>query len=173
MIMSVLRFISLTIIKEIFILCLIVPAFSFAGSENIGKSFPNEELKTLNGDTFDMASITKPAIVSFWSTTCIPCIKELNAINDKYDFWKKEYKIEVYAISTDDARFSSRVPLIVEKKRWKFPIYTDQEKKMFKALNIVNNPYTIIINKAGKIVYEHTSYKEGDEDELIKIIKGL
>ena len=40
-------------------------------------------------------------------------------------------------------------------------------------LNIVNNPYTIIINSSGKIVYEHTSYKEGDEEELIKIIKEL
>ena len=81
--------------------------------------------------------------------------------------------MEVYAISTDDARFASRVPAIVNKKDWKFPVYTDQEKKIFKALNIVNNPYTIIINSSGKIVYEHTSYKEGDEDELIKIIKEL
>jgi len=173
MIMSVLRVISLTIIKEIFILCLIVPAFAFAGSENIGKSLPNEELKTLNGDTFDMASITKPAIISFWSTTCIPCIKELNAINNKYDSWKKQYKLEVYAISTDDARFASRVPIIVNNKQWKFPVYRDQEKRFFKALNVVNNPYTIVVNSSGKIVYEHTSYKEGDEDELIKIIKEL
>ena len=146
---------------------------SFVGSGNLGKLLPDEEVKTLNGSKVELKSITKPAIISFWSTTCIPCIKELNAINSKYDSWKQEHNLEVYAISTDDARFASRVPTIVNKKDWKFPVYTDQEKKIFKALNIVNNPYTIIINSSGKIVYEHTSYKEGDEEELIKIIKEL
>ena len=147
--------------------------FSFIGSSNVGKFLPNEELKTISGSKVELNSITKPAIISFWSTTCIPCIKELNAINSKYDSWKKEHKLEVYAISTDDARFASRIPAIVNKKQWKFPVYTDQEKKLFKALNIVNNPYTVIVNSSGKIIYEHTSYKEGDEEELIKIIKEL
>ena len=146
---------------------------SFVGAGNIGKSLPKEEVKTLNGNKVDITSITGPAIISFWSTTCIPCIKELNAINSKYDSWKKKYNLEVYAISTDDARLASRVPVIVNKKQWQFPVYTDHDKKLFKGLNIVNNPYTIVINKSGKIVYEHKSYKEGDEDELIKIIKDL
>ena len=65
------------------------------------------------------------------------------------------------------------IPAIVNKKQWKFPVYSDQEKKVFKALNIVNNPYTIVVNSTGRIVYEHSSYKEGDEEELIRIIKGL
>ena len=79
----------------------------------------------------------------------------------------------MYAISTDDARFASRIPAIVNKKEWKFPVYSDQEKKLFKALKIVNNPYTIIVDKHGKIVYEHKSYKEGDEEELINVIKEM
>ncbi len=146
---------------------------SFVGDSNIGKLLPNEELKTIDGSKVQLSSITKPAIISFWSTTCIPCIKELNAINSKYDSWKKEHKLEVYAISTDDARFASRIPAIVNKKEWKFPVYSDQEKKLFKALKIVNNPYTIVVNSTGRIVYEHTSYKEGDEEELIRTIKEL
>ena len=146
---------------------------SFVGSGNLGKPLPNEEVKTLNGSKVELKSITKPAIISFWSTTCIPCIKELNAINSKYDSWKQKHNLEVYAISTDDARFAPRVPAIVNKKDWKFPVYTDQEKKIFKALNITSNPYTIIINSSGKIIYEHKSYREGDEDELIKIISEI
>ena len=50
---------------------------------------------------------------------------------------------------------------------------TDREKSIFKALNVTNNPYTIVVDKKGKIVYEHASYKEGDEDELIKVVKEL
>tara|TARA_Y100000766_G_C18910630_1_gene608181 strand:+ start:1640 stop:2155 length:516 start_codon:yes stop_codon:yes gene_type:complete len=161
-------------LKSIFILFVsALVTVSFVGSDNIGKTLPNKELKKLNGDGVNLKLISKPAIISFWSTTCIPCIKELNAINEKYDSWKKEFGTEVYAISTDDPRFAARVPVIVNKKEWKFPVYTDHDKQLFKALNIVNNPYTIIVDKDGKIVYEHKSYKEGDEEELIKIIKNM
>lgn len=163
------KFLKSGIILFLFVTILV----SFVGSGNLGKPLPNEEVKTLNGSKVELKSITKPAIISFWSTTCIPCIKELNAINSKYDSWKQKHNLEVYAISTDDARFAPRVPAIVNKKDWKFPVYTDQEKKIFKALNITSNPYTIIINSSGKIIYEHKSYREGDEDELIKIISEI
>tara|TARA_B100001540_G_scaffold295396_1_gene296141 strand:- start:2350 stop:2865 length:516 start_codon:yes stop_codon:yes gene_type:complete len=146
---------------------------SFKDSGNVGKYLPDEQVKALTGEKIDLKSITKPAVISFWSTTCIPCIKELNAINSKYDQWKKGVEMEVYAISTDDARYSSRVPALVDKKQWKFPVFTDHEKKLFKVLNVSTNPYTIVVNTSGKIVYEHNSYKEGDEKELIKIIKEL
>ena len=161
-------------LKSIFILFVSALVISsFVGPDNIGKTLPNKELKKLNGDGVNLKLISKPAIISFWSTTCIPCIKELNAINKKYDSWKKEFGAEVYAISTDDPRFAARVPVIVNKKEWKFPVYTDHDKQLFKALNIVNNPYTIIVDKDGKIVYEHKSYKDGDEKELIEIIKKM
>lgn len=159
--------------KSLIILFAAAITLAFVGAGNIGKQLPKVETKTMEGKAFDVSSIKKPAIISFWSTTCVPCIKELNAINDKYDAWKKGVDFEVYAISTDDPRFAARVPLIVEKKGWKFPVLKDQEKGFFKALNVTNNPYTVVVDKSGKIVYEHASYKEGDEMELFNILKGL
>lgn len=159
--------------KLLFAVLITVFSFAFIDGGNIGKQLPKTQMKTLEGKTFDISSVNKPAIISFWSTTCIPCIKELNAINSKYDTWKKEASFEVYAVSTDDARLAPRVPLIAKKKGWKFPVLTDQEKKAFAALGVSNNPYTIVVDKNGKIVYEHASYKEGDEDELIKQVKAL
>jgi len=150
-----------------------ISCLSFVGGGNIGKDLPKAQLKHLDGKVFSTQKIKKPAIISFWSTTCIPCIKELIAINGKYDDWKKSADFEVYAVSTDDERYASRVPIIAEKKGWKFPVLTDREKSIFKALNVTNNPYTIVVDKKGKIVYEHASYKEGDEDELIKVVKEL
>ena len=156
-----------------FIIPLVISTTSFVDSGNTGKLLPSKVLKKLNGDAVNLDLISKPAIISFWSTTCIPCIKELNAINKKYDSWKKEFGIEVYAVNTDDVRFRAGIPVIVNKRAWKFPVYTDNEKQLFKVMNIVNNPYTIIVDKHGKIVYEHKSYKEGDEEELINVIKEM
>jgi peroxiredoxin len=151
-------------------------SISFIGDGNMGKAFPSVEIKTLKGEVIKTNSFVetgKPVIVSFWSTTCVPCIKELNAINAKYTEWKKETGLEVYAISTDDARFQARVPLIASKKKWQFPVLLDGSKKLFTALGVSTNPYTVVLDKTGQIVYEHNSYVDGDDEELIKVIRGL
>jgi len=154
------------------ILIIAVLSLAFVSGGNIGKAFPSVKFKNLEGVEQKIAK-DKPVIISFWSTTCVPCIKELNAINGKYDAWKKTAKFEVYAVSADDERFAARVPLIAQKKGWKFPVLTDQQKAAFKALNVTNNPYTVVLDKNGKIVYEHASYVEGDEEVLIQKIKSL
>ena len=53
--------------------------------------------KELNEDNFYH-------ILSFWATWCVPCINELDALNEVYDELSKELKFKVYAISTDDSR---------------------------------------------------------------------
>lgn len=161
--------------KKLGILILSVTLLSFVGSKNVGKQLPSVQLKNLSNKVVNSTTITKgkPVIISFWSTTCIPCIKELSAINEKYDAWKKETGLEVIAISTDDPRFSAKVPLIAQKKGWKFPVVKDDTKSFFKQLSIKANPYTIVVDKTGKIVYEHASYKPGDEEQLIQKIRSL
>ena len=44
----------------------------------------NQEAKVIS--TRDLVDGT-PMIISFWSTTCKPCIMELNAINDNLYDW--------------------------------------------------------------------------------------
>ncbi|MBL56976.1 MAG: thiol:disulfide interchange protein [Flavobacteriales bacterium] len=159
--------------KCIILVLITILNLSFIGGGNQGKILPSVEFKMLDGTVFNSKKIKRPAVLTFWSTTCVPCIKELMAINSKYSEWKKSTDFEVYAISTDDERYATRVPLIVERKGWQFPILRDKERLMFKALGVSNNPYTVVVDQKGKIVYEHTSYKEGDEDRLIEIIKEL
>jgi cytochrome oxidase Cu insertion factor (SCO1/SenC/PrrC family) len=38
-------------------------------------------------------------------------------------------------------------------------------------LNFQNVPFTIIVDKNGKVVYQHSGYEEGGEDELYEKIK--
>lgn len=162
--------------KLVFALPAILLLFAFVNGTNMNKQLPEASLKKMDGTVLaskDLFKTGKPAVISFWSTTCVPCIKELIAINKKYDAWKKETGAEVYAISTDDERFVARVPVIVKKKGWKFPVLLDTSKDLFKKLGATNNPYTIVVDGTGKIVYEHSSYKAGDEEEIYKVLKSL
>ena len=56
----------------------------FVGISASAQTLPDVKLENLEGKVFstkDLADGT-PMIISFWSTTCKPCIMELNAIND-------------------------------------------------------------------------------------------
>jgi peroxiredoxin len=40
-------------------------------------------------------------------------------------------------------------------------------------MNVANVPHTFLIDKAGRVVWQHSSYNPGDEDELAEQIKKL
>ena len=70
------------------------------------KLLPSANLKTLEGQTInakDLGKSGKITVISFWATWCSPCKKELDAINEIYEDWQKNYNMELIAISTDDA----------------------------------------------------------------------
>jgi peroxiredoxin len=133
---------------------------------------PNVSISTLNGEKLTISKIdsSKPVIMSFWATWCLPCMEELTTINDKYEDWQKESKFTMYAVSTDDARTSSKVKTVAKSKGWPYTILLDPNQTLKRALNINSIPHIILIHK-GKIVYSHVGYSPGDEDELFKKIK--
>ena len=112
-------------------------------------------------------------IISFWATWCKPCIQELDYLNDFYDELNGEKEVTVYAISIDDARSVKRVLPFVNGKNWEFEILLDKNSDLKRKMNVLNVPHTFIIDKNRKIVYQHTSYIPGDEEEYWKIIESL
>lgn len=157
-----------------FFLTLLFIAFSF--SVNAQQStLPSVVLKDLDGKTFnisDLAKEEKPIILSFWATWCGPCLKELAAIDDVYDDWKKETGVKLIAVSIDDAKSVKRVRPLVNGKGWDYKVLLDDNHELKRAMNVVNVPFTVVVYK-GEIVYKHTSYTPGVEKELYKKVKAL
>lgn len=138
------------------------------------QDLPKVDIKDLRGKTISTSTLLdgdSPVILSFWSTWCSPCIKELDAISENLDDWQDEADVRVIAISIDDARTSMRVVPMVNGRGWEFEVYLDPNGDFKRAMNVVNPPHTFVINTVGEIIYQHTSYTEGDEEELIDQIK--
>lgn len=152
--------------------CLVALVSNLIAQENL----PNVQIKSINGQNFDFAKLAAvkdtPIIVSFWATWCIPCITELESINDNYTEWQAIKPFKLIAVSTDDARTSKRVKPFVKGKGWQFEVFIDENNDLKRAVNVTDLPHVLIV-KNGKIVYRHTGYVAGEEDNLLEKIKSL
>jgi thiol-disulfide isomerase/thioredoxin len=138
--------------------------------------FPSVDIKSVEGrivNTDQFENDGKPIVVSFWATWCKPCAKELDAITEVYDDWQDETGVKVIAISIDDSRNSAKVSPYANGKDWPFEIYLDPNGDLKRALNVNAIPHTFLLNANKEIVWQHTSYFDGDEEELFEEILKL
>lgn len=137
------------------------------------EQLPNINLKTLDNETISIRTVGKNhelMIISLWATWCVPCKNELDAINDVYEDWQDETDVALYAVSIDDSRTVKRVKPLVNGKNWDFEILLDTNNDLKRALGAATVPLTLVV-KNGKIVFRHSGYAPGYEDELFEILQ--
>ena len=152
-------------------------AFTACAPAFCQNELPVVSIKTVTGQqkTFSeivAASSNTVVVVSLWATWCIPCLQELETINDQYAERQKEKPFKLIAVSVDDARTASRVRSFAAGKGWDFDIYLDTNSDLKRALNVNDVPHLLII-KNGKIVHQQNGYVPGNEEELFEKIKAL
>lgn len=164
--------------KIIAILCFsaIYLAAYTQNTEKPGLKLPSVDVKTLDGKTINTSTLSnngKPIILSFWALWCKPCMKELSTIAEVYPDWKEETGVKLIAVSIDDARSTDRVKPTVEGKNWEYEVLLDQNGDFKRAMNVNMIPHSFLLNGKGEVVWQHTSFSEGSELELIQLVRKL
>jgi len=162
--------------KNLILLSVIVFSSVTIFAQNSKRSIPSVSVKTLQGGNFNTSNFSndgKPMVINFWATWCSPCKRELNNINEVYDEWIEETGVKLIAISIDDARNMGKVSPYVNGKGWEYEVYIDPNGDFKRAMNVNNVPHTFIVNGKGEIVWQHNSYSEGDEEEILEVLKKL
>ncbi|KWW29123.1 MAG: thiol-disulfide isomerase-like thioredoxin [bacterium P3] len=160
--------------KHFIATCLFSVAACLCMAQN-AKLPANVNLKTLDGGAVTSAALEngdKPCIISFWATWCHPCNRELAAIKEVYEDWQDETGVKLIAISVDDARSAGKVRPHVEGHDWPYEVYIDENQDLKRAMNVVNIPHVFIV-KNGEIVWQHTGYTPGSEEEIIEEVRRL
>lgn len=142
-------------------------------------TIPNVKVKTLDGTVVETASLgtsQKPVVISFWATWCKPCLVELQTYHDLYKDWKEELGVEIIAVSIDDSRNARKVPAFAKGRAWEFMVLLDENQDFKRAMNVNNVPHTFIVQN-GRVVWSHSAFAPGDEDdieaELRKLVTGV
>ncbi|MBR3698637.1 MAG: TlpA family protein disulfide reductase [Bacteroidales bacterium] len=161
--------------KKLF--ALLVAALVVTGLHAQQKSdLPNVTVKDLQGKDVNIAKLSnngKPFVLTFWATWCGPCIKEHNALDEVYSDWQKETGVKIFAVSIDDSRTTAKVKPFIEGKGWEFEVLLDVNGDLKRAMNVSNPPHTFLFDGKGKIVYQHTGYFDGAEEDLYEEILKL
>ncbi len=137
------------------------------------QNIPDANVLDMNGRKVafkDIIQSDQPVIVSFWATWCVPCINELDAINEVYPDWQDETGVKLIAISRDDDRTARRIKPLVNGKAWDYVVYRDYNDDLKRAFNIASIPFMLII-KNGKIIAKRSGYTPGSEDEIYDLIQ--
>lgn len=150
----------------------------FAFAQN---SLPSTTIKDENGKDVKFNSLFKKGtvtVVSIWNRPCIPCRQELDAVTKKFSSWKTELgadasKFNYIIVSIDDVRSTNQAKSMVNSQKWPFDDYYDTNSDLKRSLQFQEVPFTIVVDKNGKIAYRHPAYKPGSEDLLFKKVKEM
>lgn len=151
-------------------------AYSQDKQGGMGTHIPTVDVKTLDGEVMSTKMFydgEHPYIVSLWATWCKPCMEELDAISLVYEDWVEEFGVKLYAVSIDDSRSASKVAPVVRAKGWEYVVLQDVNSDLKRALNVVDVPFLCIFNQNGDLVWSHTSYATGGEEEVYQVLKNL
>lgn len=159
--------------RQIIAYCFICLAIATISAQ---KQLPEARLETLKGETVNTSSLLRdsiPVVISFWSTVCKPCLRELDAFTEHFEKWQEEVQFKIVAVSIDDARSSAKVRGLVSANEWPVSVLLDKNQNFKRAMNVHVIPHLYVVDKKGNIVYSRIGYTPGGEAEVLDVLKGL
>ena len=135
---------------------------------------PDWSLPTHDGGEVSLhgALAQGPVVVSFWATWCIPCLKEMPHLNTFAEDFAGE--VTFIAVNVDNSRSVAKVAPLVRARSWSsLTIALDTAGILQQTLQVLSPPYLIVYDRAGREVYRHEGYKQGDELVLRQKIEDL
>ena len=158
--------------KKSFLLLLLIALLPLASMAQL----PSVTIKTIDGKevrTDTLSNQGRPFIIDFFATWCKPCNRELDAISEVYDEWRKETGVIIYAVSIDQGQNIQKVKPLVDNHGWEYAVLLDPNGDLKRALGIQMIPYVLLCDGSGNIVYKHMGYTDGEENKLIDKVKEL
>lgn len=137
---------------------------------------PSLSLKSIDGETVrtqELSNDGKPFIIDFFATWCKPCNRELSAIADVYADWVEETGVKLIAVSIDKAQNTNKVKPLVDQHGWEYEVLLDPNSDFLRAMGGTSIPYVVIVSGQGEVVYKHSGYTEGAEEEIIEKVREL
>ena len=132
-------------------------------------------LKDLAGHSQTLSDFYPKGIVliNFWATWCVPCAKELPHLQRLQDQYQ-DSGLQILTVSVDGPERQAKVSSFIGRYGYSLPVLLDAESKVVSVYNPrLILPYTVLIDRSGRIRSVHQGYSPGDETSLEQKIIAL
>ncbi len=134
----------------------------------VHSDLPDFELRSVDGEAVRLSDYLGKQVVvlSFWASWCEPCKTEMPQLEKLY-VSHKDQGLMVLSIAMDDPSTVVQVAPFVKRNGFHFPVLLDTETKAANLFNKLKSaPYTVVIDRQGKIHSEKAGYEPGSEKAL-------
>ena len=130
-------------------------------------------LTSITGQQFKLAGqfTEKPILLVFWSTTCGNCIEEIPFICKLHETMSD--KITIMGIHQNYNLKKIQKFVKKFKPAIKYMLAIDTNYSLTKTYQISALPRTILVDRTGKILYDHLGYSPDNEKEVINAINSI
>ncbi len=144
---------------------------SLSGATGAAPAAPDFKLANRAGGEITLAELRGQVVmINFWASWCGPCRQEFPALDEMY----RKYKpmgftmvgINVESEKADAERFLGMRPVT-------FPILFDPQNTVSGSYGVKAMPTTVIVDRQGRLRWQHMAYKPGDEAKYIEQIRAM
>lgn len=130
-------------------------------------------LANFSGQKFRLAGqfTEKPLLLVFWSVTCGTCIEEIPFIIRLHE----ELKNNMTVIGIHPPGYPpAKMQRFVKKYPQQIPymLAIDEQNTLIRTYNITVLPRTVLVDRQGKVLYDHLGYSPDNEKEIELAIKA-
>lgn len=160
-------------IKPWVAVCAIVVSLAASSAHAVteGEAAPDFTLPSLTGGNLRLEEYRgKVVLVNFWASWCGPCRQEmpiLDQIHKRYG----SLGFAVLGVNVEAERSKARQ--VAERTGVSFPLVFDEAQTVSEAWAIESMPYSVLIDRSGKVRYIHKGYKPGDERQYVDALKAV
>ena len=165
--------------KLLIILCSILFFFPISKAQSdsgfvYSRTAPNFMLESIDGEILELNDFIGkgPILLCFWASCCKSAVTQIEDFSGLFDEYH-DAGFTMLAIAVDEENTVAKVKPYAMSKGYKFPVVYDSDGKVARLYYAYDVPFSVLIDKSGKITYSHLGYMKGDEIELNKNIKDL
>jgi len=146
------------------------PSPEEAAFTEVGQAAPPIELTTLDGDTFDLATLRgRVVLVNFWATWCPPCLEEMPHLQD--EIWARFGARDDFAmVSIARQETAEKIAPFVAEHGYGWPFAPDVDRIVFAEYADAYIPRNYVIGRDGAIVYQGQGYEEKEFAAMVMLI---
>ncbi len=141
----------------------------------LGKPAPEFAFYTLDGRRVTKESLAgKIAVIDFWFTTCAPCQATMPLVQQVFEEYAQDDRVQFYAVSIADPEGGNAdIQRVLQGWQVKLPILRDVDKCFESAFEIPGAPALYVIGSDGRVQDYHAGLSPTLGEELSQSIQKL